>query len=70
LTKDMTLKARIYAECAVTDYWVVDIPNRCWRIHRQPADNGYASIEALEWAAVPRCNLLPGLMLTLPKLPG
>ena len=44
LRHDLTLKARIYAQAQVADYWVVDIANRRIIVHRDPAEDGYCKV--------------------------
>jgi Uma2 family endonuclease len=66
--RDLGLKAPIYARCGVRDYWVVDIPNRCWHVHRTPSPDGFGSIDVLPWDAQPEALLIPGLRLMLPDV--
>ena len=41
---DTVVKAAIYAEGGITDYWVVDIASRVVHVHRQIAQSKYLSI--------------------------
>ena len=43
LHADLTAKARQYGSGGISDYWVVDIPNRLLHVFREPTVNGYAS---------------------------
>lgn len=36
-----TAKAARYARAGVREYWLVDLPGRCVRVHRAPVDDGY-----------------------------
>lgn len=40
LSRDLGLKAAIYADHGVRDYWVVDVEARRVIIHRDPTDEG------------------------------
>jgi Uma2 family endonuclease len=44
LHRDLAIKARIYAQAQVADYWVVDIANRRAVVHRDPRPHGYADV--------------------------
>jgi Uma2 family endonuclease len=70
LEKDTTLKARLYARAGVSDYWVVDIPGRCWRLHRDPVGETYSAIETRGWDTTVHADRLPQVALTLPVLPA
>jgi len=45
LRYDLGEKVGIYAEAGITDYWVVDIPNRLIHVHRDPTDGEYHSVD-------------------------
>ena len=40
---DTTVKAKIYAEAGVPDYWVLDLKGRRLRVFREPNATGYTS---------------------------
>jgi Uma2 family endonuclease len=44
LRRDLTVKARIYAQAQVPDYWVVDVVKRRVIVHRDPQSDGYADV--------------------------
>ena len=44
LRRDLTVKARIYAQAQVPDYWVVDVAKRRVVVHRDPQADGYATV--------------------------
>lgn len=67
---DRTRKMAAYARAGVPDYWIVNLVVRRLEVHRDPSDNGYHSVFALESgaaiaplgaseAAVPVADLLP-----------
>jgi Uma2 family endonuclease len=45
--KDLGLKAHLYAEMGVLDYWVVDIQRRAVVVHRAPVGDHYEDVRAL-----------------------
>jgi Uma2 family endonuclease len=38
------LKARLYAEAAVPEYWIVNLGERVVEVHRRPAEGGYGDV--------------------------
>ncbi len=57
--KDLGIKAGIYAEATVTEYWVLDLPNVCVHVHRRPSAIGYEEVRVIR----------PGERLTLVAFP-
>lgn len=45
LRRDLLVKASIYAEAGVADYWVVDVPAEQVVVHRDPVAGAYQSVE-------------------------
>lgn len=46
LCDDLGEKADLYAEAGIADYWVVNIPDRCIVVHRDPQGGRYREIRA------------------------
>jgi Uma2 family endonuclease len=46
LAYDRGRKARIYPHAGVDDYWIVNIPDECVEVRRDPLGNAYRSIRA------------------------
>ena len=67
LKQDLEPKARVYAMHGVTDYWVVDIPNRLIHVHRGPGPTGYATVVARPWSEPVTALNAPALTLSLPE---
>jgi Uma2 family endonuclease len=44
LRTDCGIKAKIYAESGIADYWVLDVNNRQLHVFREPSQDGYQSI--------------------------
>lgn len=47
LRKDCGIKATIYAQSGIADYWVLDVNNRQLHVFREPNQEGYQSIVVL-----------------------
>ncbi|MBS0266129.1 MAG: Uma2 family endonuclease [Planctomycetes bacterium] len=48
LDYDRGTKARLFATGGIVDYWVVNIPDRCVEVFRQPRDGEYRSHECFK----------------------
>src|ERR1700722_7409177 len=44
LQDDRKIKGPLYASAGVTEYWIVDIAGGAVEVHREPRDDGYASV--------------------------
>ena len=44
---DLAVKATLYAEAMIPEYWVIDIENRTIHVHQDPKDSLYQSITAV-----------------------
>jgi Uma2 family endonuclease len=45
LSYDRGRKAKIYAKAGVADYWIVNIPDQCIEVRRDPKGDSYQSIQ-------------------------
>jgi len=68
LSRDLGLKAMIYADHGVRDYWVVDVEARRVIVHRDPTDERYRSVETFEADAEVAALLAPELRMRLADL--
>src|SRR6187549_3063391 len=48
LAKDRGKKPRLYASCAIPEYWVVNLPERCIEVYTRPTPGAYGSVERYE----------------------
>ncbi len=48
LAMDRGKKLRLYASCAIPEYWVVNLPERCIEVYTQPSPGAYARVERYE----------------------
>ncbi len=71
LEKDRTLKAPIYAEARVSEYWIVDIstPQLVVHVHTRPTDDGYRQVETLRAGDTLRPTKLPGVEIAIADIP-
>jgi Uma2 family endonuclease len=69
VAKDLTLKAELYAEHGVRDYWVVDVNTDTIVVHRDPIDGGYREITRHSAEDTVTALVLPGVSLRLTELP-
>jgi Uma2 family endonuclease len=47
LDTDRTTKADLYARHGIAEYWIVDLTDRQVWVHREPAPDGYRTVEAV-----------------------
>ena len=43
--RDLGLKARLYGQAGMADYWVVDLVNHALIVHRDPGPDGYTNVQ-------------------------
>jgi len=48
LRKDREIKAALYAQAGVTEYWIADVPSRRLEVHRGPGALGYTQVATHE----------------------
>lgn len=65
LAYDLRVKAPLYAQHGVRDYWVVDAVRQTIRIHRAPVDGFYTDVEEYEAHDSVSALLLPGVAVKL-----
>ena len=62
------VKAGIYAEAGVKEYWIVCPEKKCVEVYRQPGTNGYAERTMIAPPTVLECIALPGVRVDLAAL--
>ena len=62
------LKAQIYAEAGVREYWIMCPREKQVEVYRQPGATGYAERTVVAAPAVLECAALPGLRVDLAAL--
>jgi Uma2 family endonuclease len=66
--RDLRLKAQLYAEFGVREYWVIHAASRATTIHRDPGPNGYAAVTRHAADELLTPALAPGLAVRLADL--
>lgn len=61
LRRDRDLKAPLYAQAGVVEYWIVDLTTNTVQVHTDPAPNGYRRVEVVGAGARLRPLALPAL---------
>lgn len=64
LTYDRTVKAPLYAEGGVAEYWIINLADRAIEVHRQPTDGRYAQAWTARAGDMLDILLLPGVTLS------
>lgn len=66
---DRTVKAEIYAENGIRDYWIVNLIDRTLEVHRQPLATGqYAETRVLQQSDATDLVMLPGVTFIVAEL--
>ena len=68
LSHDRGLKARLYAEAGLADYWIVNIPDRSIEVRRDPRGSAYQSIEVVRAGQEVRPLAFPALALAVERI--
>jgi hypothetical protein len=63
LARDRGRKARLYAECGVPEYWVVNLQDRRVEVHRAPAAGVYQEATVIEHNGALRLTEFPEVEL-------
>ena len=65
---DLRVKAPLYAQHGVRDYWVVDAVRKTIRVHRAAVGDRYTDVEEYEAHDIVTALLLPGVAIRLDTL--
>jgi Uma2 family endonuclease len=65
LQRDCEIKDKAYAQSTISEYWVLDLPQRRLHIFRDPTPSGYANHLILTVPNQATCMALPNLRLTI-----
>jgi Uma2 family endonuclease len=63
LEKDLQVKAPLYAEAGIPEYWVIDLVKETLVLHRRPAHGQFAEVQSLTREAHLRHELLGDLLI-------
>ena len=65
LALDRGKKLRLYASCAVPEYWVVNLPERCIEVYTGPSPGAYARCERYECGQSIRLSGFPDVVIAV-----
>ena len=65
---DRLIKGPIYAEAGIAEYWLVNIPERCIEVHRDPVDECYRDVRSYGIDETVRPLAFPELELPVAEL--
>jgi Uma2 family endonuclease len=69
LEYDREVKGPLYAENGITEYWIVNIEDRCLEIHRQPQAVGtYSDVRTLRPGDTADVAALPGVSISVSEI--
>lgn len=68
LSRDSILKASLYAQAGITDYWIVNVAARTVEIRRNPDGDNYRSVEVLCAGGEARPLAYPDVVLPVSRL--
>lgn len=68
LSYDLRVKAPLYAQHGVREYWVVDAVRRTVRVHRDPRDGTYRDVEEYDADVAISPALVGGIVVKLDDL--
>ena len=63
LNKDRNVKAALYAESAIPEYWIVNVSERCIEVHREPEAGGYRSVQSFHHGEVIQLQQFPDVFV-------
>ena len=65
LSRDRGLKQRLYAECGVPEYWVVNLVDRRIEVHVEPREGAYARVTPYRKGEVIRLQHFPDVEIAV-----
>jgi Uma2 family endonuclease len=64
--KDLKIKAPLYAEAGISEYWVIDLDERVTHVHRGPSAQGWLEpVRVIPFAESIAPEMFPALAITL-----
>jgi Uma2 family endonuclease len=69
LDYDREVKAPLYAENGIAEYWIVNLEDKCFEVYRQPrADGTYADVRMLRVGDMADIAALPGVAIAVAEV--
>lgn len=70
LREDREIKAELYAEAGVAEYWIVNLVDQVFEVHRRPSAGRYQDVRPVGRGGDVEIALLPGVRLSVAELLG
>ncbi|OJJ27145.1 hypothetical protein BI308_03065 [Roseofilum reptotaenium AO1-A] len=67
LRGDKQIKIPLYAQAQIPEVWLVNIPERCLEVYRQPTPEGYQQVQRLEAGEI-AVQLLPDIRFRIEEI--
>ncbi|MGD1700336.1 Uma2 family endonuclease [Dapis sp. BLCC M229] len=67
---DQEIKIPLYAENNIVEVWLVNLPQKCLEVYRQPAANGYETVQSLQRGETLTIQALPNVTFTVDEILG
>ena len=67
LRGDKEIKIPLYAQAQIPEVWLINIPERCLEVYRQPTPEGYQQVQRLEKGEI-TVQLLPDIRLRIEEI--
>jgi Uma2 family endonuclease len=68
LSRDRNLKASLYAQAGISDYWIVNVAARTLEVRRDPRGDRYRSVQVLHPGDEARPLAFPDIVLPVSRL--
>jgi len=69
LDYDREVKRSLYAEAGIVEYWILNIPDECLEVYRQPQPDGtYRDVQTLRRGQQVEVAALPGLIVAVAEI--
>lgn len=65
---DLEVKARMYAEIGVAEYWVIEAPSLATHVHRKRSEDGYGDVKVRKSGSLLKPQLVPDIAIRLTEL--
>ncbi|GGA27709.1 Uma2 family endonuclease [Okeania sp. KiyG1] len=67
---DQEVKIPLYAENNIAEVWLVNLPQKCLEVYRQPTANGYQTVQTFKSGETVTIQALPNFTFTVDEILG
>ncbi|GFZ99878.1 Uma2 family endonuclease [Okeania sp. KiyG1] len=67
---DREVKIPLYAENNIVEVWLVNLPQKCLEVYRQPTGNGYENVQTFQSGDTVTIQALPNVTFTVDEILG